>query len=450
MLTGPQKSRFVWLVAAAVGVPLLLLAGAAFWFSTPHVQFGSQPAAGYFNGHIYVTGFVVNVGGQNAVAAGLNSTVTSQDGSRIAEAQAELGDISPQAQTPFYLKIPVPTASASVLVVQSSVSWTERRPFFGSRSFDTPLTTLRVEKSNQPPLDLNTVAPGVSSLAMSPAAKILTGPNTDAIAFGLGYLWATNTRGNSITRIDPSDNSVHLITVGNQPNAIATGFGSIWVGSGTGMVVWRLDPVTEHVVATVKIGGYARFLTTGEQGVWVGTTGGTVQQIDPSTNQIVGTTQVGVEATSVATGEASVWVSVYGDGIVVRVDPVTHLMLAPILVGDNPWNLAVQAGSVWVPNISSVTRIDPATDQVVSTTAIGLGASSVAIDGANLWITSTTSPYVFKADARTGRLTGYVELDTDSAQAVFGGDSLWVLHAGGPGIPPTEIVPSTIDRLKIA
>lgn len=449
------------IVAVGFGTPVLLLALSAFWLSTPHVQFGSQPASSYIDGHVFVTGFVVNVGGQDAVASVVNATVASQEGNRIGQARAEFGDISPQAQVPFYLKIAITTSTSSVLLVQSSISWTEGRPFLGPKSFSTSLTTLRVEKFDVPPLDHNTLGMAVD-LAIPPAAKILTGPNTDAIAYGLGYVWATNTRGNSITRVDPSDNAIHLITVGNEPSAVAVGFGSIWVGSATNRMVWRLDPATEHV-ATIQIGGYASSLATSEQGVWVGTTGGKVQKIDPSTNRVVGTAQIGVEGsrdvlqcddvaacTFVATGQGSIWVSVYGEGVVARVDAVTLTVLVRVPVGDHPWHLAVQGESVWVPNISSVIRIDQATNRVASTTAGGLGASSVAVDGDSLWITSTTVPFIFKADMRTGRPVGYVELDTGSTQAVVGGDSLWVLHGGGPGIPPSETVPSTIDRLKIA
>lgn len=86
-----------------------------------------------------------------------------------------------------------------------------------------------------------------------------------------------------------------------------------------------------------------------------------------------------------------------GNGIVTRIDPRTHRIVARIPVGRGPGALTVGAGSIWVANFrglhpsSSVSRIDTHTDRVTAT--IGLHRLLAGITAAEgyVWVMNPAS-----------------------------------------------------------
>jgi serine/threonine protein kinase len=74
--------------------------------------------------------------------------------------------------------------------------------------------------------------------------------------------------------------------------------------------------------------------------------------------------RVGDEPVEMAVGEGAVWVWVanFGDDTVSRIDPASNEVVgSPIRVGDDPYAVAVGEGAVWVANRgdNTVSRIDP-------------------------------------------------------------------------------------------
>ena len=91
-----------------------------------------------------------------------------------------------------------------------------------------------------------------------------------SLAIGCGGVWATDTDGNAVWRIDPSTDQVRDSVRIEHPVAVACGAGSLWVASTDGTVV-RVNPDSSPpiVVRTVQVQGTPAGLAVGENRVWV-------------------------------------------------------------------------------------------------------------------------------------------------------------------------------------
>ncbi len=101
----------------------------------------------------------------------------------------------------------------------------------------------------------------------------------------------------------------------------------------------------------------------------------------------VSTLEVG-GATDVAIGAGSVWVP--GFDVLRRIDPVANAVSATIPVpGSSDYRSVLFAyGSVWVADTGTgmVTRVDPATNQIVATIPVGWSPGPMAAAGGLLWV----------------------------------------------------------------
>jgi len=139
-------------------------------------------------------------------------------------------------------------------------------------------------------------------------------------------IWVTNAFDRSISRIDPTTNSVlsvnRVVVPGNAlPTAITSAFGSLWVS---------FEAYDESYVNSVA---------------------GVVQRIDPLSGAPLGNPiPVGREPLVIAASPEAIWVSNWADGTVSRIDPTTGQVTATIPVGGSPFGIAAGFGSIWVAN----------------------------------------------------------------------------------------------------
>jgi len=188
----------------------------------------------------------------------------------------------------------------------------------------------------------------------------------EAIAAGERFLWVTNARDGTVSRIDPKTARVSgdPIKVGGRPLDIAADKDAVWVTSFTDGTVTRLDPRSGEVQGKpIKVGRHPRGVAVGEGSTWVANAGdGTITRIDPAKAAVVGDPiRVGRNPRELEVGEGFVWVANAGDGTVTRIDPTGKVASEPIDVGEDPIGIAVGAGAVWTANFraGTVTRIRP-------------------------------------------------------------------------------------------
>ena len=277
----------------------------------------------------------------------------------------------------------------------------------------------------------------------------------DAIAFGYGSLWVTDTTTGSVVRIDPTTwLVVQTITVGSSPNGVATGLGAIWVTNGNDRSVSRVSPLTNEVIDTIPVGNGPSGVATDERWVWVANRlDGTLVRIDPQKGEAE-TFRIGTTLAGVAAGAASVWVSDFDTGEVIRVDPATGAPIYRIRVGNGPTSIAVGDGQVWVVNSrdGTVSRIDPGTNSVAATITVGAEPGAVAA-GRSVWVTVSSSADIIQIDPATNlpvrriaarsRPRGIVEAEGDAwftARADTGshrGGTLTIIGQTADDVPAT-------------
>jgi len=235
---------------------------------------------------------------------------------------------------------------------------------------------------------LSKVDPATNSVLASIPLEISGNAGPEAIAYGDGALWVTvtgldGTRQNpvagSLLRVDPATGrTVATIPMGS-PAGVATSPGAVWVTSHWDGTVTRVDPTTNSVSATIMLTDGLWGLAYGEGAVWVANPERDfVYRIDPATNAVTATISNVVDPVGVTVGGRSVWVTNWGttgqpDGLVSRIDPLTSQVTRTIPVGTNPGRIAFGGGYLWVAlqGASTLVQVDPATNAVKAMVTTG-------------------------------------------------------------------------------
>ncbi len=271
------------------------------------------------------------------------------------------------------------------------------------------------------------------------AVEVPAPPN--AVAAGLGFVWAVSTGSNAVVVIDPTTNTVRdTIPVESAPSGITIGGGWVWVTNSLSGTVSQISPQTLAVVQTIPVGNGPTGIAAGKGYVWVANTSDhSVSKLRAIDGKVVETLAAGSDPGAVAFGEGAVWVASKLAGALVKLSPESGEILDRIPVGDGPAGVAVGAGSVWVANSLSGTlsRIDPRTGEVRGTVEIGSSADAVAFARGDVWVASGLAETVSRIDALGGRVATIDVGNRPTALAVADG-TLYVglrpsgaSHAGG-------------------
>ena len=132
-----------------------------------------------------------------------------------------------------------------------------------------------------------------------------------------GTLWASERTANRVVRIDPKSGAVvqTRFRSATASTGLAFGGGVVWVANSLDGTVSRIDPTTNSVTGTIATGNGPAGVAVAADGVWVSNQfGGTVARIDPRTNQVVRRISVGNRPLGVAVSGDSVLVSVLQSG----------------------------------------------------------------------------------------------------------------------------------------
>jgi hypothetical protein len=87
-----------------------------------------------------------------------------------------------------------------------------------------------------------TLAPSAPPLTLSAAN------NVNGLAWGNGYVWATDDAGGEVLRIDPATRTITRAHVGGFPIGIVLAGNSVWVIDNSNATVKRLNPITLRVI----------------------------------------------------------------------------------------------------------------------------------------------------------------------------------------------------------
>jgi len=123
----------------------------------------------------------------------------------------------------------------------------------------------------------------LSSLRTDPSIPVGRGPAGVTVAHGL--VWVANSRGNTVTKVDPSIHAVlgDPIEVGGSPGGIDAGNSTVWVASVAEDAVTRIDLESgERIGAPIEVGSKPGAVAVGDTAVWVADNGeGAISRIEP-------------------------------------------------------------------------------------------------------------------------------------------------------------------------
>lgn len=246
----------------------------------------------------------------------------------------------------------------------------------------------------------NTPAAGLTVLAENSVGLLdpVTGTVTRSVGVdagpgaavaGFGAIWTANTDADTVSRIDPTTDSVTRIVVQSAPSAIAVGAGAVWAtnaGSGT---VTRIDPATDRT-ESIAVGTAPGGVAVARDSVWVANTGdGTLSRIDPAKNRVVDTIPVGSGPGAIAAG-ADIWVANSASNTVSRIDARRDAVMQTIPVGNDPEGVGVVGDTVWVANNldGTISRIAIGDHAVSARVKVGTGSQPTGFTetAGTLWV----------------------------------------------------------------
>jgi streptogramin lyase len=207
-----------------------------------------------------------------------------------------------------------------------------------------------------------------------------------AAAAGGKWIWVSEYGQPYVLRIDPTTNKVVSRTaIGTGSCGLGYGAGSMWIEDTNTSTVSRVSVATGSRVA-IKVGITPYDTTFAYGSAWTTAySQGELERLDPARNRVVNRWKLPL-ATGVVGAFGSVWAT-GGEGVI-RIDPVTHKLVARIAVQGGAGWTAASADAVWVTTPKGIVRIDPQSNAVAATIALP-GAPAIGdpdVVGGELWV----------------------------------------------------------------
>jgi DNA-binding beta-propeller fold protein YncE len=212
------------------------------------------------------------------------------------------------------------------------------------------------------------------------------------VAFGGGYVWATEPRRGLLLRIDPaSDRVTERIAIGGTPGAVVYGRNRVWVADEEGAGVTAVNAVSGKVFRRGIAPHAAPLrLAVGAGGLWVANaSAGTVRRIDLATATPAAAIPAGRGLGGITVARGFVWVADSRSGSVVKIDPVIRAVVGSVDVGGTPGGIDAGTSVLWVASADedSVARIDLDTDEAEGDPLpVGPEPAAVAVGGDAVWV----------------------------------------------------------------
>jgi YVTN family beta-propeller protein len=253
------------------------------------------------------------------------------------------------------------------------------------------------------------LAAGVTAAAApTVVAKIRVAPFAAPCAAAAGgkWVWVSEYGQPYLLKVDPKTNKVVSRTgIGTGSCGLGYGAGSMWIEDTNTSTVSRVSVATGKRTKAIKVGltpydtmfAYGSAWTTAH-------TQGELERIDPASNRVVNRWKL-AQANGVVAAFGSVWAT--GIDGVIRVDPVSHKLLAKIPVDGGAGWTAASKDAVWATSTTGLTRIDPQTNATVTTIPLpgapALGDPDVVND--QVWVPQIRKSSIAIVDPATNTVT---------------------------------------------
>jgi len=202
-------------------------------------------------------------------------------------------------------------------------------------------------------------------------------------------LWVGAIEGSDIVRVDAEDpeSPPVPIAVGRDPAAVAIDGSEVWVAALNEGLIVRVSAQGEIIDEIIELEFPSALALVG-RGLWAtDVTEGTVSRIDADTGGVVESVNVGSGPTALAAGEDRLWITLFRQHAVAVLNPDDGGVEIVELDGA-PGSVAVGGGYVWVtlPERDSLIRIDPASLEVGAPIPVGDNPQGVVVAGGAVWV----------------------------------------------------------------
>lgn len=242
--------------------------------------------------------------------------------------------------------------------------------------------------SNNGPNTLSKIDPKTATVV----ATVAVGSDPIGLTYGAGSIWVANNGANTVTRVSAATSAVQAtINVNASPQDLAFGGGHVWVSNFGAANVSKIDPATNTVINTINVQNGPLGIAYDGSHMWVANlNAGSVSKIDASTNAVQHFGGM-AGARSIAVDGRFVWVT--------RSNDVVRLNRSNASLNDSPIALpgtkyvAYDGTHVLVAMFGEgeLVRINPVSMEVVDSMATGSNPGRLGFDGTRIWITRGAS-----------------------------------------------------------
>jgi ABC-type transport system substrate-binding protein/class 3 adenylate cyclase/DNA-binding beta-propeller fold protein YncE len=209
----------------------------------------------------------------------------------------------------------------------------------------------------------------------------------------------------------------------------------------------------EHGVAgspvSLSANGRPGDIVSADDMIWVtDTANNLLLRIDPDSRAVNAPIPVGRSPLGVSAGGGFIWVVNGGERTVSRVNPdAAQVVGEPIPVGNGATRAAFGEGSVWVVNSFDLTlsRIDPGSGRV-ETIPVSVPPTDVAVGDGAIWVTSESTGKLLRLDPETGAEES-IAVGNGPSSLALGGGAAWV--ANPPDRTVTRVDTQSLEITKI-
>ncbi|HYX10780.1 MAG TPA: BTAD domain-containing putative transcriptional regulator, partial [Candidatus Acidoferrum sp.] len=174
------------------------------------------------------------------------------------------------------------------------------------------------------------------------ATEIPVGDSPAHAAIGGGFLWTSNERDGTVSRVDRADRSIETVPVGRSPEGLAFADGYLWVAVGGEARIAVIDPRAGKVVARIRVGSGPIGLAARGHELWVASSiDGTLSTIDTRSWRMLRTVRVGPQPSAVGAAADAVWVTLVGSGAIAELDREGRGIVQTVSVGNDPAAVAL-------------------------------------------------------------------------------------------------------------
>jgi virginiamycin B lyase len=170
-----------------------------------------------------------------------------------------------------------------------------------------------------------------------------------------------------------------------------------------------------------------------------------------SSPRVVARIVTGRHPCDVAAGFGSLWVANDAGGTLVRIDPETNRITRRIRIARGICPVAIGGRTVWVASYrtDTVYRVNPRSGRIVSRAKVSHWPQRFAVGAGSVWLSNFEAGLIVRFDARTGRRTSVYNVGGNPSGLAFAGGALWVSFGRGTTLGRVNVATGRVSQFEL-